>query len=687
MQARRMAILPWPLTPGLWPLNMHYPAIPLIVHDPYFSVWSSTDTLFCSYADHSPCHWTGAPFCMHGGICVDGVAAAFMGENPWNLFAGEAKQVSCEVLPTRTIYVFEFRGVKLTVTFLTPALLHELKTLARPLTYILFKAEALDGKTHQCRVYFDCNQSICLNESCEEFTWGRLENASWRTMYVRGTAQPVLKKSGDAIRIDWGIFYLCLPKEQPGESCIGSRKECSERFSKNAPLPVNDSMAFGECKSNDGNFALATAFELPLGEERFIACAYDDEYSIEYFHRRLQSYWHTEFDSFAEMLSAAYAQKDELKAECSAFDELLMQQARSIGGDEYAAICALAYRQSIGAHKLVADIDGTPLFFSKENSSNGCIATVDITYPTAPLYLFLAPELVRGMLRPIFDYVEKTNRWHFPFAPHDIGQYPLANGQVYGGGEKTEEDQMPVEESGNLLLVCGALLRFHNDVEFLQQHENTLRTWAQYLLEKGFDPENQLCTDDFAGHLAHNTNLSLKAILALGAWAHITQALGNKGEAKHFYESALKMATQWTHDAEDGDHYRLAFDQSDTWSMKYNLVWDRLLDLRLFTNDVAEKEVAFYRKTQNAYGLPLDNRKDYTKMDWLVWCACLTGSREDFDALIHPIYTWLNEGVSRVPMSDWYMTTGHGEAMSFKARSVVGGVFLPFLYRLLADKI
>ncbi len=666
---------------------MRYPAVPLIVHDPYFSVWSTTDTLPCSYQDR-PCHWSGSPVGIHGGVSVDGVAASFLAENPWQLFTGEVKQLSCRVLPTRTVYEFEFRSVKLTVTFLTPALLHDLKVLSRPLTYILFNAESLDGKPHQCRIYFDCNQSICINNPGEDFTWGRLDNSAWHTLYVRSTAQPVLGKIGDAIRIDWGTFYLCLPKDQPEtHSCIGSRRDLVADFANNTTWTQDDATAFEDGHGEAGNFCLATSFALPLGEERFIACAYDDIYSVEFLQRRLKAYWHTEFDSFAQMLNAAFAQKDELKAECTAFDELLMQQANSIGGDEYATICALAYRQSIAAHKLVADIDGTPLFFSKENSSNGCIGTVDITYPTAPLYLFLAPELVRGMLLPIFDYVEKTNRWHFPFAPHDVGTYPLANGQVYGGGEKTEDDQMPVEECGNILLVCGALLQFHNDVPFLKQHEETLRKWAQYLLDKGYDPENQLCTDDFAGHLAHNTNLSLKAILAIGAWAHITQALGNKGEAKHFYECALKMAGQWIHDADDGDHFRLAFDQPNTWSQKYNLIWDRLLDLHLFPHDVAEKEVAFYRAKQNVYGIPLDNRKDYTKLDWLVWCACLTGSREDFDALIQPAYKWLNESVSRVPMSDWYMTTPPGEAMSFKARSVVGAVFLPFLARLHTEQI
>jgi hypothetical protein len=89
--------------------------------------------------------------------------------------------------------------------------------------------------------------------------------------------------------------------------------------------------------------------------------------------------------------------------------------------------------------------------------------------------------------------------------------------------------------------------------------------------------------------------------------------------------------------------------------------------------------MAFYRKAQKPYGLPLDNRQAYTKLDWTLWTASLTGSAEDFEALVGPVYDFLNETPDRIPMTDWYMTDT-AKKRGFQARSVVGGVFIRMLY-------
>src|SRR5579872_5732925 len=238
---------------------------------------------------------------------------------------------------------------------------------------------------------------------------------------------------------------------------------------------------------------------------------------------------------------------------------------------------------------------------------------------------------------------------------------------------------MPVEESGNVLILVAAIARMEGNPGFANLYWKQIEAWASYLMEKGFDPENQLCTDDFAGHLAHNVNLSAKAICAIGAYAALCEMRGEAAKAQKVFELARSFARRWMETADDGDHYRLAFDAPGSWSQKYNLIWDRILGLNLFPASVAEKELAYYRKIQNQFGLALDNRKDYTKLDWITWTATLTQNRDDFAFLVDPVIAFINQTPDRSPLTDWYQTKS-GRKVGFTARPVVGGVFAQMLY-------
>jgi hypothetical protein len=244
---------------------------------------------------------------------------------------------------------------------------------------------------------------------------------------------------------------------------------------------------------------------------------------------------------------------------------------------------------------------------------------------------------------------------------------------------------MPVEECGNMLILAAALVQAEKETSFAERNWDLLSSWAAYLLQKGFDPEKQLCTDDFAGRLAHNTNLSIKAILALGCFAQLCQRTGRLEDAELYRRAAESMVQQWMAAADDGDHYRLTFSDPGTWSLKYNLFWDKALQLRLFPEKVVLTESEFYKGRQNRFGLPLDNRRTYGKSDWISWWAALSENREEFLCFFKPLYEWSQKTSSRVPLPDWYWTDSgrqvtyyawrYGKRFGFQARSVVGGFF------------
>ena len=569
-----------------------------------------------------------------------------------------ASQTGVSVTATQTNYTFKCGPANLHLNFLSPLIASDLDLLSRPVTYIDFFIESNDKKEHQTEIIFGVSENIAKHLTKEESTIEKIKKNNFTFLKSGLKNQKILGREGDDVRIDWGYAWLSAPESgnnlsvQSLEQMINGRIETKGGEEKFITSTINLQTAAGKRNS------------------AFIMLGYDDLYSIQYFEKNLEPWWKKIHGSMENLLISSSNEYAYIKSKCNSFDNELYNDAMKAGGKEYAELCIAAYRQSLAAHKLVRGEHDEVLFPQKENFSNGSIWTVDVTYPSAPLTLIYNPILLEGMVEPIIRYSE-TGKWTKPFPSHDIGTYPIANGQTY-------PEDMPVEEAGNMILLTAAICKAENNIAFAKKHWATLSRWVEFLVQDGFDPANQLCTDDFAGHLARNANLSMKAITGIGAYAQMATDMGDKETSKKYSSIAKDFASNWMKLADDGNHYSLTFDKKGTWSQKYNLVWDKLLGLNLFPKEVYEKEISYYLKKQNEFGLPLDSRKTYTKSDWIIWSATLANNKNDFQQLIHPIYSFMQHTPTRVPLSDWHETT-NGEQVGFQARSVVGGYFIKML--------
>lgn len=577
-----------------------------------------------------------------------------------------AIQKSVDVQATQTHYTFQCGSVDLNLTFSAPLFMDDLKLLSRPVNYITYSVKSNDGKNHSVSIYFEASTAWALDKPTQKSTLEGFADGDLYFLKSGSIDQQILAKKGDDLRIDWGYFYLAGNKNDMTPS-IGEGVMLRKNFIANKQTK---SINKRECATD--RLAFVQSFgKINKAVSGKVMIGYDDVYSIQYFGKNLRPYWNTDGNqTITDQFHKANAEYTTLIEKCNKFDKELMLQATVSGGKEYAELCAVAYRQAITAHKLVEAPNGDVLFLSKENFSNGSIGTVDVTYPSAPLFLYYNTELAKGLMNHIYYYSE-SGKWSKPFPAHDTGTYPISNGQTYGG-------DMPVEEAGNMLVLTAAVGAVEGNANYAAKHWNVLTTWTNYLVEKGLDPENQLCTDDFAGHFAHNTNLSIKAIMGVASYAYLADLMGKKHIATQYYAKAKEMADQWEKMANDGDHYRLTFDKPGTWSQKYNLVWDKLLKTNIFQNKIADKEINFYLTKQNKYGLPLDNRETYTKTDWIMWTATLANDKATFEKFIKPIYLFMNDTKDRVPMSDWVYTDSSNQR-GFQARSVVGGYFIKML--------
>lgn len=643
------------------------PAVPLAVFDPYMSIWSEANHL----ADHQTRFWDGRVQSLVSLVRIDGKAYRLMGGRPRNI--PSLPQTSVKVLPVETRYTFANGEVKIELTFVTPRLPARLRYVTLPVTYITWHVESRDGRRHTVQIYFSASSQIALNDRFQiaPLVCRQIQRVGLTIQQSGNAHQHIFDVIGDQTGLDWGYLYTAAAHPTRAATGLAARDALHQFISTGeVPQAAATHQVFSTHSPVQAFvFDLESVGRRP--QSRSVMIAYDEIYGLDYFGDYQRPYWRHIFVTPQRMLAWAHTHYKVMMTLSHRFDASVMRDAGQIGGQRYAVIAALAYRQALAAMEITADKNGLPNVYTKEETSNGDTDTVDVVFPASPLLLTFCPQLEAASLVPVLNSAD-TPRWRFPWAPHDLGTYPVCTGWYASGGEN-----MPVEESGNMIIMTCAVAEALGNADLADRYWPLLTKWAEYLRKRGFDPRKQLSTNDFLGQIAHNANLSIKAIIAMGAYGKLCQMRGLESEAVAYQALARRWAKKWMMVDAEGNHFRMAFNQPNSWSMLYNLVWDQVLHLHIFPTSVRRRQMAYYMTKLNKYGLPDRSTVTQTKTDFEIWTASLATKPTEFHAIVNRIYKFLDQSPARVPLADQYGTQRAWAGMH--ARPVVGAAYMPFL--------
>ncbi|KAL9111553.1 MAG: hypothetical protein Q9227_004041 [Pyrenula ochraceoflavens] len=378
----------------------------------------------------------------------------------------------------------------------------------------------------------------------------------------------------------------------------------------------------------------------------------------------LPSLWKSYYSNDLDAIDFFYNDYSTISSLSTDFNNKVQSDSQAAGGDELYTLTALAARQAFGAVELTNTPD-TPYLFLKEISSDGNVQTVDVIFPTSPIFLYTNPMLLKILLDPLYINQE-AGFWPLQFTIHDLGaHFPNATGHNDGNAEP-----QPLEECGNIIIMTLAYAQRASDTAFLTQHYDILRQWNDFLVAEALIPLEQISTDDFAGSLVKFTLLLFPA-----------SALATLDVPAHFDDLAFAILKTLTVPA-CFKHTTLNYGNSSSWGILYNLYGDRLLSLGLVNQSVYDMQSAFYPTVASTYGVPLDTRHNYTKNDWEIWAASIA-SPDTKSLFISDIAKWIGETTTSNPVTDLYDTIDGGQAyqnnapIGFVARPVVGGWFAP----------
>ncbi|KAK1073809.1 hypothetical protein LTR74_001663 [Friedmanniomyces endolithicus] len=479
--------------------------------------------------------------------------------------------------------------------------------------------------------------------------------------------QQQLTFSESNMQADWGYWYYATEDSANLTHQSGADVDVRGAFLSNGVLAntedanyraINDSFptfGFAVDLGLVGSCSAETLFQLSLNQDECVQFEGADG------NQTVPCLWKSYFDSNTAAVGYFYNDYKDGDTIADAFDQKVASDSKTAGGDDYTSLTALAARQAFGS-----------LVFTNTPDAP---YTVDVIFPFHPIALYLNPTLLKYMLDPLFINQE-AGYWPYMFAIHDLGSlFPNATGHNDGNDE-----MQPLEECGDMMIMTLAYAQRTNDNAYLTQHYNILKQWNEYLVQEALIPANQISTDDFAGALANQTNLALKGIIGIEAFAQIANRTGHVADGANYTQIAHDYITQWEtygiNSATTTPHAELSYGNASSYVLLYNLYADAELGLQLVPQSVYDMQSAFYPTVFNTYGVPLDTRHTYTKNDWELFCAAVASSSTKAQ-FISTIAKWLGETPTNFAFTDLYdtVTGDYPTSPIFIARPAVGGMY------------
>ncbi|KAI1371497.1 DUF1793-domain-containing protein [Hypoxylon crocopeplum] len=749
------------------------PVLPLIVRNPYLSIWFAHARE--APWENWPMFWTGSTvgFAIMAAVPDTKTVYPLLGRShdflrhssSYNVSFPQYDGATFDASTTNLTYAIPGSDVRIILSFLSPITPTSTFRQSLPAGYLTCIVE---GST-DVSLYVDINGEWASGNRDNKIEWGLVRTKKSdsaktpiKTWSIARRHEQLLTEFFD--HAEWGTIHISAPADVEHQS--GESNYIRRQFAEHGSLKNKVDDSYRGIFEDEPVFAFSKTFKLSAASNNSHEVAKDSaiftfaltqDPVVQFASARgltlMRPLWASYFFTTQEMLQYHYDDYDTAVYLARNYSEQLAKDAYASGSQDYQDIAALSARQVLGATQFSGTPE-SPIIFLKEISSNGNFQTVDVIFPAFPFFLYTNPQWLAYLLEPLLEH-QLSGQYPNDYSMHDLGtHFPNATG--HGDGN---DEYMPVEECGDMLIMGLALVNALKDntqpafvrtapqqalplsleptkrlplvnsygmdrtwedmgttgekaaAKWAKRSYKLWKLWTGYLVRESLIPANQLCTDDFAGWLANQTNLALKGIIGIKAMSEIASVVGEEAESKWYSDVADEYIDKWQGFglSRDKTHAKLAYTWYGSWTTLYNIFADALLCFHLpagkssslessrfwdsdqlplsaeaksstkstFIPDAIYKmQSDWYHAVLQRYGLPLDSRHLYTKSDWEFFAAAVT-SKEVRTEILQHVATWVNETVTDRPLTDLYETEGEGgfPGPDFMARPVVGGHF------------